>query len=85
MSLDEDRVSATRPAMDVLDLDEALTGLALRDTRQHRVAELRLFGAMTVEEIAATLSVSERTVKEDWRLAKAWLAKWLKRDSGDSA
>jgi RNA polymerase sigma factor (TIGR02999 family) len=83
VSLDEDRISATKPAMDVLVLDEALRGLARRDARQHRVAELRLFGAMTVGEIAAALAVSERTVKEDWRLAKAWLARWLRNDSGD--
>jgi RNA polymerase sigma factor (TIGR02999 family) len=85
VSLDEDRISATKPTMDVLALDEALTGLARHDARQHRIAELRLFGAMTVEEIAATLSVSERTVKADWRLAKQWLAKRLRNESGVSA
>jgi RNA polymerase sigma factor (TIGR02999 family) len=85
VSLDEDRIYGTKPSLDVLALDEALTGLARRDARQHRVAELRLFGAMTVEEIAAALSVSERTVKEDWRLAKVWLAKQLRNRSGDGA
>jgi RNA polymerase sigma factor (TIGR02999 family) len=85
VSLDEDRISATKPAMDVLALDEALTGLARYDARQHRVAELRLFGAMSVEEIATVLAVSERTVKEDWRLAKLWLAKRLRNRSGDDA
>jgi RNA polymerase sigma factor (TIGR02999 family) len=85
VSLDEDKISAAKPAMDVLALDEALTGLARQDARQHRVAELRLFGAMTVEEIATALSVSERTVKEDWRLAKLWLAKRLRNRSGDDA
>jgi RNA polymerase sigma factor (TIGR02999 family) len=85
VSLDEDRISSAKPAMDVLALDEALTGLARQDARQHRVAELRLFAAMTVEEIAATLSVSERTVKEDWRLAKSWLANRLRNGAGDDA
>ena len=85
VSLDEDKISATKPAMDVLALDEALTGLARHDARQHRVAELRLFGAMSVEEIATALAVSERTVKEDWRLAKSWLAKRLRNRSGDDA
>jgi RNA polymerase sigma factor (TIGR02999 family) len=85
VSLDEDRISAAKPAMDVLALDEALTALAQRNARQHRIAELRLFGAMTVEEIAAALSVSERTVKADWHVAKAWLAKRLRNESGDGA
>jgi RNA polymerase sigma factor (TIGR02999 family) len=85
VSLDEERISAAKPEMDVLALDEALTGLGRHDARQHRVAELRLFGAMTVEEIATALAVSERTVKEDWRLAKLWLAKRLRNRSGDDA
>jgi DNA-directed RNA polymerase specialized sigma24 family protein len=68
--------------MDVLVIDEALNGLARRDERQHHVAELRLFGGMLVGEIAAVLDVSERTVKEDWRQARTWLASQLRSGSG---
>ena len=81
-SLHDEMVAAERPAMDVLVLDEALSRLARRDERQHRVAELRLFGGMFVEEIAAVLGVSERTVKEDWRQARTWLASQLRSDRG---
>jgi len=83
MALDEESIATERSAMDILVLDEALNGLARRDERQHRVAELRLFGGMLVEEIAAVLDVSERTVKEDWRRARTWLASQLRSDSGD--
>jgi RNA polymerase sigma factor (TIGR02999 family) len=77
VSLDDDAVSTKIPAVDALILDEALNRLARVDARQHRVAELRLFGGMTVEEIGTILGVSPRTVKEDWRLARAWLASHL--------
>jgi RNA polymerase sigma-70 factor (ECF subfamily) len=80
VSLDTDSLPTKEPAMDVLVLDEALNRLARQDARQHRVAELRLFGALTVEEIATFLEVSERTVKEDWRLARVWLARELWSD-----
>ena len=64
--------------MDVLIVDEALRKLARHDARQHRIAELRLFGGLSVVEIGAVLDVSERTVKEDWRLARTWLARELR-------
>jgi len=61
-------------ALDVLALDDVLSRLAALDPRQSRVVELRVFGGFEVEEIAAVLGVSARTVKRDWRFAKAWLA-----------
>ena len=41
------------------------------------VVEMRFFGGMSVEETAAALDLSVGTVKRDWRLAKAWLAREL--------
>ena len=57
----------------ILDVDEALSRLALRDARQSRIVELRYFGGLTVEEVAEVLDVSINTVKRDWFVAKAWL------------
>ncbi len=59
--------------VDLLELDEAMRALAELSERQSRVVELRFFGGLTVEETAYSLGVSERTVKGDWRVAKAWL------------
>lgn len=59
--------------LDVLALEDALTRLAERDERAARVVELRYFGGLEVEEAAEVLGVSARTVKRDWRLARAWL------------
>ena len=63
--------------VDLLALDEAMRELAALSDRQSRVVELRFFGGLSVEETAYTLGVSERTVKGDWRVAKAWLRKRL--------
>lgn len=54
-------------------LDDALTQLTEVDPRRARVVELRFFGGLTTEEIAAVLNVSTDTVLRDWKLARAWL------------
>ncbi len=61
-------------ALDVLALDDVLERLAALDPRQARVVELRVFGGFEVEEVAEIIGISPRTVKRDWRFAKAWLA-----------
>lgn len=68
-----------RRLVDMLALDEAMQRLEARSTRQARVAEMHVFSGMQVDEIAAVLSVSERTVKRDWSVARAWLARELHR------
>jgi RNA polymerase sigma factor (TIGR02999 family) len=62
-----------RPEVELLDLDAALRDLHDLDERQARVVELRFFGGLDVEEAAEVLGVSPRTVKSDWRFARAWL------------
>ncbi len=59
--------------VDLVALDEALGDLARLDPRQSRIVELRFFGGLTEEEIAALLHVSPITVKRDWRIARAVL------------
>ncbi len=56
-----------------LELDEALHDLGRISERYVRVVELRYFGGLAVEEIAALLEVTPRTVNNDWRAARAWL------------
>jgi RNA polymerase sigma factor (TIGR02999 family) len=58
---------------ELLALDEALTRLAKMDVRLARTVELRYFGGLSVEETAEVLGVSARTVKRDWRIARAFL------------
>ena len=62
---------------DVLALEAALEKLAARNERQARIVELRFFAGMTIPETAAELKVSETTVEDDWRFARAWLNREL--------
>jgi len=59
------------------DLDDALTRLASFDSRRAQVVELRFFGGMSGDEIAAHLAVSPATVQRDWLIARAWLYREL--------
>lgn len=59
--------------IDVLALDRALQALAAIDPRQAQIVELRYFGGLTGEEVAATLDISLATVNREWRVARAWL------------
>ncbi len=62
---------------DVLAVDDALNELSKLDPRQALIVELRFFGGMTSEEVAAYLGVSKPTVDRQWRVAKAWLRQQL--------
>jgi RNA polymerase sigma factor (TIGR02999 family) len=69
------------PEIEVLELDDVLGRLATLDARMAHGVELRVFGGLNAQEIATVLGVSERTVRNDWTMAKAWLARELSRDA----
>ena len=73
LALDEAAVVPTEGSVDLVALDDALSNLAERDARKSRIVELRFFGGLSTEETAQVLGISPRTVKREWRLAKAWL------------
>src|SRR5689334_2512145 len=58
---------------EILAVDEALTRLNGFAPQQARIAEMRYFGGLSVEEAAEALDISPRTVKRDWAVAKGWL------------
>lgn len=62
------------PAEEILDVDEALQGLAKVDARLAQVVELRYFGGLSDEEIGTALNISDRTVRRDWEKARLLLA-----------
>lgn len=73
ISLTEDIYPAPHREPEILALDEALERLAKLDERQSKIVELRFFAGLSEEETGNVLSISTRTVKRDWRAAKAWL------------
>jgi RNA polymerase sigma factor (TIGR02999 family) len=70
-----DEAMRTVPPIDceVLMLDDALQELARMDERQAHIVELKYFGGLSEEEIAAVLSLSRATVTREWQSARAWL------------
>ena len=77
LSLDDMMNFPNKQNLDLILLDEALKRLAEFDPTQARIVEMRFFAGLTNEEVAEVLSVSDSTVKREWRSAKAWLATQL--------
>jgi RNA polymerase sigma-70 factor, ECF subfamily len=77
--LDETVVAAPHRRPEILALDDVLNQLAVLDERKAKTVEMRFFAGMTEDEIADVLGISVRTVKREWRMAKAWLFKELTR------
>jgi RNA polymerase sigma factor (TIGR02999 family) len=69
------------PAVDLLDLDAALSALERIDPRQSRVVELRHFAGLSIEETADVLEVSPSSVKRDWLVAKSWIRRYMSGDA----
>jgi RNA polymerase sigma factor (TIGR02999 family) len=81
VSLDQALEFSRERAPDLVALDDALTTLATLDPRQSQVVELRFFGGLDYDEIAAVLKVSVATVRRDWSLARVWLYRELARQA----
>lgn len=79
VSLDGIDVPAASASVDLVVLDAILQRLSDLDSRQARIVELRYFGGLSVDETAALLDISSRTVKREWQMARAWLERELGR------
>jgi len=79
ITLEDVDLLGAEPALnlDVIALDAALEKLAEIDPRRSRVVELRFFGGLSVEETSYVLQVAPDTIVRDWRVAKAWLYRYL--------
>jgi RNA polymerase sigma factor (TIGR02999 family) len=80
LSLDEEQLPVVDRAHELVLLDGALTALESESERLARVVELRFFGGLSVEETAAVMDLSERTVKREWQKARAYLFDALRRE-----
>lgn len=73
VSLDDVENLAGESEVDLIFLDNALKELAEFDEKQAKIVELKFFGGLTNEEAAEVMSISESTIKREWRMARAWL------------
>ncbi len=75
VTLDAGVMAVEDPQFELIALDQALTRFEELDPRASRVAEMRLFAGMTIDEIATDLDVSPRTVDGDWATARMWISR----------
>ena len=80
VTFDESLDLAIDSGESLLALDAALEDLARIHPRQAHIVEARFFGGFSVSETSELLEVSEATILRDWRVARAWLARELRRD-----
>ena len=78
--LDTGVVAAHEHADELLALDEALERLAGFDAGLARIVELRFFGGMTHDEVAAALGLAPRTARRRWQAARLWLYEALQEE-----
>jgi RNA polymerase sigma-70 factor (ECF subfamily) len=77
VELDQVMLPVIERSADIVALDEALDALAAFDPLQTRIVELRFFSGLNIQETAEVIGVSASTVKREWAIAKAWLARRL--------
>jgi len=85
LELGQALVVADAPGADFVALDDALKALAALDPRKSKVVDLRFFGGLSVEETAEVLKVSPETVARDWKFAKSWLRRELRKEKAVAA
>jgi RNA polymerase sigma factor (TIGR02999 family) len=73
LMLQSEARAAHKTEWDLIALNEAMSRLAGFDPRKNQIVELRVFGGLTMPEIAEFLGISEITVKREWKFALAWL------------
>jgi RNA polymerase sigma factor (TIGR02999 family) len=84
LELDDASARSEPRDVDVIDLDRAMQRLAEFDPRQARIAELRFFGGLSLEETGLVVGISVATVERDWQAARAWLFSATERDDEES-
>jgi len=77
--LDEKELPGSERGLDVLALEDALTDLHHHNEELAQIVELRFFGGLTNPEIAEIQKVTPMTILRRWRLARAWLQRYLVR------
>ncbi len=77
---DPDAIADQSQSVELLALDESLERLEKMDPRKADVVKLRYFAGLSVEETAAALGVTPRTITRDWTAAKAWLLRDVTSD-----
>lgn len=82
VTISDTNLGADDSAYDALDVDALLDELQAFDRETGEVASLRVFGGLSIEEVAEAMQLSVSTVNRRWVMGKAWLMRELSRDAG---
>ncbi len=82
LNLEDLPLAPGAPDQEMLEVHEALDALAVHDARKADLVKLRYFAGLSLEETAAALNLSVRTVKRDWAYSRAWLFREIARRKG---
>jgi RNA polymerase sigma-70 factor (ECF subfamily) len=82
VTLDDDIAMVPPVDCELLLLNDALQELARIDERQAHIVELKYFGGLSEEEVAAALSLSRATITREWQSARAWLFRRVTGERG---
>ena len=85
MSLEEVVVAFDDDVLDLLELNEVMLQLEQIDKLKSEIVELKFFGGLTIDEIAAVTNTSTATVEREWAFARGWLYKALTERQSESA
>lgn len=79
ISVDELLDLPEKQELEIISLNDALEALAIQDPKKCQLIELRFFVGLSIEETATVMNLSVATANREWRLAKAWLYREIKR------
>jgi RNA polymerase sigma factor (TIGR02999 family) len=85
VSLEEVVVAFDDDLLDLLELNEVMLQLEQIDKLKSEIVELKFFGGLTIDEIAAVTNTSAATVEREWAFARGWLYKALTERQSESA
>jgi RNA polymerase sigma factor (TIGR02999 family) len=71
-------LSSGEESAPIVALDQALDALSKEDEQQGKIVEMKFFGGLSAEEIAAVLNISLATVERKWATARVWLRREMK-------
>jgi RNA polymerase sigma factor (TIGR02999 family) len=79
VTLSDTQLGAASQTYDAIDIDDLLNELERYDALAAEVVALRVFGGLSIEEVAESTTASVATVNRRWAAGKAWLTRELTR------
>jgi len=77
VTLITNHVGLNQEQIDIQHIEEALVRLQILDKERADIVEMRYYGGLSIKEITEVTGKSVSTIKRNWRVSRAWLAKTI--------